>query len=115
MTASEAIEMIKADIKTKRISKEYAEALNKAVAALESYTNHDGCNGCIHVLKTPEQEPCRICRFNYLDRYESEKGGRWVRHENGLTEWYACSECGGAGGREDKYCRHCGAEMGVTK
>lgn len=44
---------------------------------IEEYANHDGCEECAYVdLSCCYEEPCRICKRNYTDRYtpkEEEK------------------------------------------
>lgn len=41
----------------------------------------------------------------------ADRTGTWVVHDHGVTYWYKCNRCGGAGDKEDKFCKHCGAKM----
>lgn len=48
-----------------------------------------------------------------FDKHEEQNTthGKWIVHDRGVTCWYKCDQCGEAGDKEDRYCRHCGAEM----
>ena len=37
---------------------------------IEGRENADGCQGCRYEIKEPWEEPCKICRKNYMDRWE---------------------------------------------
>lgn len=37
--------------------------------------------------------------------------GEWLVSNTGVTGWWICSECGGAGDIQDRFCKHCGADM----
>ena len=37
--------------------------------------------------------------------------GEWKVHGHGMTYWYECDQCGGAGDMQDRFCKHCGARM----
>lgn len=55
-----------------------------------------------------DKEADRI--INALDK--AEETAKW-RIVGKTTLHYECSKCGGAGDEWDKFCKHCGARMGV--
>lgn len=37
--------------------------------------------------------------------------GEWTYHTDGYIAFYTCSKCSGFGDIQDKFCKHCGADM----
>ena len=37
--------------------------------------------------------------------------GEWVYHTDGYTSFYTCNKCNAYGDIQDKFCKHCGADM----
>lgn len=42
------------------------------IVAIREAEEHDGCDGCAHVDKWGNEEPCKYCKQNYTDKYERE-------------------------------------------
>lgn len=67
-----------------------------------------------------DTEACHKCQESIervlLNKASADRPtGKWIVHDHGVTYWYKCNRCGGAGDKEDKFCKHCGAKMGVSR
>lgn len=53
-----------------------ANGLTMAKKIIEKYeperVRHDGCDGCAHIDDGFDEEPCKWCRYNYEDKWESK-------------------------------------------
>lgn len=66
MTNKEVINALES-IKKLFAGSSLATALDVAIATM---TDHDGCDGCQYEYYSDEDEPCCICKGNYLDRFK---------------------------------------------
>jgi len=69
------------------------------------------CSNCIHryvcELKCAYEDNDREC----LDFDEERPQGEWIYHTDGYISFHTCNRCNGFGDIDDKFCRHCGADM----
>ena len=72
---------------------------------------HDGCKDCKYVNHSTTEEPCVVCKQNYMDKWE--KAPQWIHTEECDEEFpYRCSKCNlPSRSNGHRYCPNCGSYM----